>query len=42
LDSHHIAINAVVNGKRESLGQTAMVAEDDLVNSGVEKQRVDV
>lgn len=42
MDAYHVAIDAVVDGKWESLGQATVVAGDDLVNACVEQQRVDV
>lgn len=42
VDVNSIAGHGVVNGKRETLGQAAMLAENDLVDAGIQLERINV
>ena len=39
---HGVASHRVVNGERKTFGQTALLAEDGLVNTGIKLERINV
>lgn len=42
MDTDDLAINYIIDGKRESLRKTTIVSKNDVVDSGVEKEGVDI
>ncbi len=40
--THDFSLSAVIDGKREAFRKTAVISVDDLMNSGMHKQGIDV